>query len=127
MSLSATLCYILYHAVDWPETSSAVITSNGDGINHHRCDQARPDSTLARATTGDVILGLGATVFLFPYMQLNRLAETVERKISLPAEPLEAFVSQHLLESGHFGEYARNTIARYEDLQALAITLARGA
>jgi multidrug resistance protein MdtO len=58
---------------------------------------------------------------------LNRLAEAVERKILLPAEHLEAFVSQHLLESGHFGEYARNTIARYEDLQALAITLARGA
>ena len=57
---------------------------------------------------------------------LNRLAEAVEQKISLPAEQLEAFVSQHLLESGHFGEYARNTIARYEDLQALAITLARG-
>jgi hypothetical protein len=55
------------------------------------------------------------------------LAEAVERKILLPAEHLEAFVSQHLLESGHFGEYARNTIARYEDLQALAITLARGA
>ena len=59
--------------------------------------------------------------------RLNHLAEAVERKISLPAEYLEAFVSQHLLESGHFGEYARNTIARYEDLQALAITLARGA
>ena len=58
---------------------------------------------------------------------LNRLAESVERKISLPAEHLEAFVSQHLLESRHFDEYARNTIARYEDLQALAITLARGA
>jgi len=58
---------------------------------------------------------------------LNRLAEAVERKISLPAEHFEGFVSQHLLESGHFDEYTRNTIACYEDLQALAITLARGA
>jgi multidrug resistance protein MdtO len=58
---------------------------------------------------------------------LSRLAEAVERKIPLPAEHLDGFVSQHLLESGHFGEYAKNTIARYEDLQALAIMLARGA
>jgi multidrug resistance protein MdtO len=58
---------------------------------------------------------------------LNSLAEAVERKISLPAERLESFVSRHLLESEHYGEYVRNTIARYEDLQALAITLARGA
>jgi len=46
---------------------------------------------------------------------------------SQPAEHFEGFVSQHLLESGHFDEYTRNTIACYEDLQALAITLARGA
>jgi multidrug resistance protein MdtO len=59
--------------------------------------------------------------------RLNRLAEAVEQKLSLPAEHLETFVSQQLRESGHFGEYARNTIARYEDLQALAITLARRA
>ena len=42
---------------------------------------------------------------------------------SLPAEDLESFVSPHLLESDHYGEYARNTIARYEDLQTLAARL----
>jgi multidrug resistance protein MdtO len=56
--------------------------------------------------------------------RLNMLAEAVERKVSLPAEHLESLVSRHLLENEHYGEYARNTIARYEDLQTLASQLA---
>jgi multidrug resistance protein MdtO len=55
--------------------------------------------------------------------RLNILAEVVERKTSLPAEHLGSFVSRHLLENEHYGEYARNTIARYEDLQTLASQL----
>jgi multidrug resistance protein MdtO len=55
--------------------------------------------------------------------RLDVLAEAVVRKTSLPAEDLESFVSPHLPESDHFGEYARNTIARYEDLQTLAASL----
>jgi multidrug resistance protein MdtO len=55
--------------------------------------------------------------------RLNMLAEAVERKTSLPAEHLGSLVSRHLLENEHYGEYARNTIARYEDLQTLASQL----
>jgi multidrug resistance protein MdtO len=55
--------------------------------------------------------------------RLNMLAEAVERKTSLPTEHLGSFVSPHLLENEHYGEYVRNTIARYEDLQTLAAQL----
>jgi multidrug resistance protein MdtO len=55
--------------------------------------------------------------------RLNILAGAVVRKKSLPEEHLGSFVSLHLLGSEHYGEYTRNTIARYEDLQALATRL----
>jgi hypothetical protein len=55
--------------------------------------------------------------------RLDILAEAVVRKAALPAEHLESFVSRNLLESDHYGEYARNTIARYENLQTLAAQL----
>jgi len=52
------------------------------------------------------------------------LAEAVERKTSSPAEHLSSLVDRHLLENEHYGEYAKNTIARYEDLRTLASQLA---
>jgi multidrug resistance protein MdtO len=52
--------------------------------------------------------------------RLNVLAEPVARKTSPSEEHLGSFVSRHLLGSEHYGEYVRNTIARYEDLQTLA-------
>jgi multidrug resistance protein MdtO len=55
---------------------------------------------------------------------LNILAEAVERKTSSPAEHLGTLVDRHLLENEHYGEYAKNTIARYEDLQTLTWQLA---
>ena len=45
------------------------------------------------------------------------------RKTALPVELLETLVSPHLLESDHYGEYPRNTIARYKDLQTLVVRL----
>jgi len=55
---------------------------------------------------------------------LNILAEALERKTSSPAEHLGSLADRHLLENEHYGEYAKNTIARYEDLQTLASQLA---
>jgi len=50
--------------------------------------------------------------------RLNILAEAVKRKTSLPAEHLGFLVGWHLSEGEHCGEYAENTIARYEDLHS---------
>jgi multidrug resistance protein MdtO len=55
--------------------------------------------------------------------RLNMLAEAVERKTSLPTEYLGSLVCPHLLENEHYGEYVRNAIARYEDLQTLTASL----
>jgi multidrug resistance protein MdtO len=55
--------------------------------------------------------------------RLNVLAEAVVRKTSWSGEHLGSLVSRHLLGSEHYGEYVRNTIARYEDLQTLAAQL----
>jgi multidrug resistance protein MdtO len=55
--------------------------------------------------------------------RLNVLAEAVVRKTSWSEEHLGSFVSRHLLGSEHYGEYVRNTIARYEDLQTPASQL----
>jgi multidrug resistance protein MdtO len=55
--------------------------------------------------------------------RLNLLAEAVVQKTSWSEEDLGSFVSRHLLGSEHHGEYVRNTIARYEDLQTLASQL----
>ena len=52
------------------------------------------------------------------------LAEAVERRTSSPAEHLGSLVDRHLLENEHYGEYAKNTIARYEDLRTLVSQLA---
>jgi multidrug resistance protein MdtO len=58
---------------------------------------------------------------------LNVMAEAIALKTGFPSEEAARFASPWLLNSEHNGEYARNTIARYEDLQNLAMALSREA
>jgi multidrug resistance protein MdtO len=58
---------------------------------------------------------------------MNVMAEAIVRKTGLPTDYLASFASPSLLNNEHNGEYTRNTIARYEDLQALASALSREA
>jgi multidrug resistance protein MdtO len=58
---------------------------------------------------------------------LNFMAEAVVRKTGFPSEYSAGLASPSLLNSEHNGEYTRNTIARYEDLQNLASALSREA
>ncbi len=57
--------------------------------------------------------------------QLNSMAQAVDSKTAYPPENMATFVSPSLLNSLRYGEYIRNTIARYEDLQNLALALTR--
>jgi len=57
--------------------------------------------------------------------QLNSMAEAVDSKTAYPLENMATFVSLSMLNSLRYGEYIRNTIARYEDLQNLALELSR--
>jgi multidrug resistance protein MdtO len=58
---------------------------------------------------------------------LNIMAEAIARKTGFPSGYSAGLATPSLLNSEHNGEYTRNTIARYEDLQNLASTLSREA
>ncbi len=68
ISLCVTLCYILYHAVDWPGISTSVTTVLITGLSSSGAIKQKLIFRIAGAIIGGLILGLGATAFLFPYM-----------------------------------------------------------
>jgi multidrug resistance protein MdtO len=68
LSLCATLCYIIYHAVDWPGISTSVITVVVTGLSSSGAIKQKLLFRLIGSIVGGLILGLGATSFLFPYM-----------------------------------------------------------
>lgn len=68
ISLCATLCYIAYHAIDWPGTSTSVTTVMVAGLTTTGAMKQRLTYRMVGAILGGLILGLGATAFLFPYM-----------------------------------------------------------
>jgi multidrug resistance protein MdtO len=54
---------------------------------------------------------------------LSAMAEAVVKKTTFPAEYSATLASPDLLEDPRYGEYARNTVARYEELQAFTSAL----
>jgi multidrug resistance protein MdtO len=68
ISLCATLCYIIYHAVDWPGISTSVITVMVSGLSSSGATKQRLLFRLLGSAIGGLILGIGATAFLFPHM-----------------------------------------------------------
>ena len=68
ISFCATLCYILYHAVDWPGISTSVITVMVSGLSSSGATKQRLLFRLLGSTIGGLILGIGATAWLFPHM-----------------------------------------------------------
>ena len=68
ISLCATLCYIIYHAVNWPGISTSVITVIVTGLGSTGAIKQRLIFRLVGSVIGGLLLGLGATSFLFPHM-----------------------------------------------------------
>jgi multidrug resistance protein MdtO len=68
ISLCATLCYIVYWAVDWPGISTSVTTVLIAGLGTTGAIKQKFAFRLAGALIGGLILGLGCTAFLFPAM-----------------------------------------------------------
>jgi multidrug resistance protein MdtO len=68
ISLCSTTCYVLYNAIDWPGTSTSVTTVMVAGLSTSAAMKQRLTFRLLGATIGGLILGLGATAFLFPSM-----------------------------------------------------------
>jgi multidrug resistance protein MdtO len=58
---------------------------------------------------------------------MNVMAEAIAQKTGLPTEYSAKLASPSLLNIERNGEYTRNTLARYEDLRALASALSREA
>jgi multidrug resistance protein MdtO len=68
LSLCATACYIFYHAVDWPGIATSVTTVLIVGLSTSGAFKQRIIFRIVGSVIGGLILGLGATVFLFPHM-----------------------------------------------------------
>jgi multidrug resistance protein MdtO len=54
---------------------------------------------------------------------LDAMAEAVVKKTAFPSEYAATLTTPDLLEDPHYGEYARNTVARYEELQTFTSEL----
>ncbi|MCU1319471.1 MAG: Fusaric acid resistance protein conserved region [Edaphobacter sp.] len=68
LTLCATICYIIYQAVAWPGISTAVTTVLITGLSTSGATKQRLIFRFAGSFIGGLVLALGATVFLFPYM-----------------------------------------------------------
>jgi multidrug resistance protein MdtO len=68
ISLCATLCYVIYNAVDWPGISTAVTTVMVTGLSSSGAIKQRLFFRLLGSIIGGLILGLGAISLLFPHM-----------------------------------------------------------
>jgi multidrug resistance protein MdtO len=68
LSLCATFCYILYHAIDYPGISTCVTTVFVAGLSTSGAIKQKFVLRLVGSIIGGLIFGLGATSFLFPHM-----------------------------------------------------------
>jgi len=68
ISLCATLCYIAYHALDYPEISTAVTTVFVAGLTSTGVMKQKLTHRVVGSIIGGLFLGLGSIVFLFPHM-----------------------------------------------------------
>jgi len=68
LSLCATICYIIVRAVDWPGISTSVITVLITGLSTSGAIKQKLIFRLVGSAIGGLILGMGATIYLFPHM-----------------------------------------------------------
>jgi multidrug resistance protein MdtO len=68
LSLCATICYVLYHALGYPGISTCVTTVFITGLSTTGAIKQKFVFRLVGSIIGGLIFGLGSTVFLFPYM-----------------------------------------------------------
>lgn len=68
ISLCATLCYIVYNAIDWPGLSTSVTTVMVTGLSTTAAMKQRFTLRILGSLIGGLILGLGTIAFLFPHM-----------------------------------------------------------
>jgi multidrug resistance protein MdtO len=67
-TLAATVCYIAYTAFDWPGLSTSVVTCFITALSTIGSSRQKQVLRLAGAAIGGFIFGMGAQVFVLPYL-----------------------------------------------------------
>jgi multidrug resistance protein MdtO len=67
-TLAATVCYITYTALDWPGLSTSVLTCFITALSTIGSSRQKQVLRLSGAAIGGFIFGMGAQVFVLPYL-----------------------------------------------------------
>lgn len=66
--VAASLCYIIYTSVDWPGISTAITTCLLTALSTVGASHQKQFLRFAGAIVGGVVVGMGAQVFILPYL-----------------------------------------------------------
>ena len=66
--LAASLCYIIYNSVDWPGISTAITTCLLTALSTVGASRQKQVLRFAGAIGGGVVAGMGAQLFILPYL-----------------------------------------------------------
>jgi multidrug resistance protein MdtO len=66
--VAASLCYIMYNSVDWPGISTAITTCLLTALSTVGSSHQKQFLRFAGAIVGGVVVGMGAQVFILPYL-----------------------------------------------------------
>jgi multidrug resistance protein MdtO len=66
--VAASLCYIIYNSVDWPGISTAITTCLLTALSTVGSSHQKQFLRFAGAIIGGVVVGMGAQVFILPYV-----------------------------------------------------------
>jgi len=66
--LAASLCYVIYNAVDWQEISTAVTTCLLTALSTVGASHQKQILRIAGAIVGGFLLGMGSQMFILPYL-----------------------------------------------------------
>jgi multidrug resistance protein MdtO len=66
--LAASLCYIIYNSVDWPGISTSITTCLLTALSTVGASRQKQVLRFAGAIGGGVVAGMGAQVFILPYV-----------------------------------------------------------
>jgi multidrug resistance protein MdtO len=67
-TLAAMVCYVTYTAIDWPGLSTSVVTSYITALSTIGSSRQKQVLRLSGAYIGGIIFGMGAQVFVLPYL-----------------------------------------------------------
>ncbi|HEY6271985.1 MAG TPA: FUSC family protein [Terriglobales bacterium] len=65
---AASLCYIIYSAVDWPGISTAIATCLVTGLSSIGASRQKQVLRVTGAAVGGFLFGMGSQIFILPYL-----------------------------------------------------------